>query len=200
MNKKEIKDLIDRKDFYYKESKRYKYILQYIGWSVMLIVGIIFLILAFYHPESTRYSIFKTECHNETKQLPCSLIEYHQKQIYVCPQYYIEDTVNITGVSVQLPQEEVCNRTEVNELFYADTSCISHSANQEYALLNCFTTAKADDLSEGWLYHHGECIEKTCDCGLGKDVCSKDQFGWKSECHETVCKKYKIQDYEVEIK
>ncbi len=237
MNKKEIKDLIDRKDFYYRESKKHKSILQYILWSVMLIVGIIFLILAFYHPISQKYSIYKTECHNESVLL-------YQK--WIQPSYFIDDDIShnhtksneggIKDIPVQVNGRDVlmscesyrvavtdynnlivhqqseyylcnfyiyqekCNLTKVDELLYVDASCVSHSGNKEYALLNCFSNAREQDLEEWWLLSHGECLEHTCDCGLGKDVCSKDFLGWKSECHKTICSKYKVGDYEVEVK
>lgn len=58
-----------------------------------------------------KFSVLKTECH--TKELPCQVIEYHNKSIYACPQYYVEVNESvISNVSVQLPQ--VCEDKKIN--------------------------------------------------------------------------------------
>jgi hypothetical protein len=91
-----------------------KYRKKWLFWQPLGIVGAIFLLsLVVFALVSTLnnpqdYRIYRTDCHNETKAIPCGLINYHNQTIYACPSYYVEvNTSVISGISNVLPQEEI---------------------------------------------------------------------------------------------
>lgn len=131
---------------------------------------------------------------------------YSLKDFTPSPEYFAQfvvypnEGVFTNGLPTYQVTEQKCEDKEVEEIVYDKSSGYNNCPGTEYNPL-CDSIGKItkQHLTEPWLQENCECIEKSCDCGLGKRVCADKEN--KKACQKAdLCLKYKCGDYQVEVK
>lgn len=178
---------------------------------VIIVFALVWAIVIYFFPIDS-FRITEQKCENKTiglefpkefKKVECPihfnafvkqcfesesyLVTYNNDNTYTAfPKSYY--ATNYTAFRIPKENKEyVCREAEIEEIIYADESCISHSPNQEFAILNCFTIITQDKLSKGWLNSNPYCI-----CSKSQDK-FLESLNWKN-CVEWLCyDKYKVE-------
>lgn len=213
---------------YRKLNKRFNFWIILVFLFLLSLIGLFVYALYYIPPNYPSYHIYKNECHNETKQLPCVVIDYKNKSIYACPQYYIEVNESvISNASVQLPQEEVCNKTEVDEIQYnQEINCDTRDYYRKDYPVECITINLCVANCWDYFMHYipqfkddlnpydkkEKCLKNCYIKNITKKDITKEWFANNCECllcgnglnykgcKEGECSKYKCGNYLVEAK